>query len=160
MEPKSSYTTVFKTAHHYPYANESSPYSICYRSSNCVLQSCYPNTKFYFSFPYQKISIQCFYSGFNNSVWNPSVVLYLVFPVFPNCNCCSRWCPLVGWYPTVDHYVITFVFLLCFRYNGNVNSSFQRSVCNSSVFSAIPLTFQVATFGFPNRCPSNLAVLS
>jgi len=32
MEPKSSYTTVFKRAHHYPYEIESSPYSTCYRS--------------------------------------------------------------------------------------------------------------------------------
>jgi hypothetical protein len=35
---------------------------------------------------------------------------------------------------------------------------FSSSVCNSSVFSAIPLTFHVATFSFPNLCPPNLAV--
>ena len=30
----------------------------------------------------------------------------------------------------------------------------------SSIFPAIPHTFHVATFSFPNLCPSNLAVLS
>jgi hypothetical protein len=53
MEPKSSYTTVFKRAHHYPYATETSPHCTCYRSFNCVIQSCYPDTKCYLSFPYQ-----------------------------------------------------------------------------------------------------------
>jgi hypothetical protein len=34
---------------------------------------------------------------------------------------------------------------------------FSSSVCNSSFFSAIPLTFHVATFIFPVLCPSNLS---
>ena len=31
---------------------------------------------------------------------------------------------------------------------------FGSSVCNSSFFSAIPLTFHMATFSFPVLCPS------
>jgi hypothetical protein len=53
-----------------------------------------------------------------------------MFPVFSNCNCYSRWCPMLSWYCTANQYIVayvfwSFVFLFCFCYNGNVNLPFQ-----------------------------------